>query len=167
MGECNSNRTNGFQGRRTMKKSGILRVLTIIFMAHSVNSFCAAVSITDVQVSPENPSISDIITIETEGTIPGGGIALDESVFTQDEYALQLDLYYIDTAGPMIPQSWFHDEEIGVLSQGSYDLSVQVFWKNGTEDYTLHDSYPTNFEVIPEPLTLSLLVLGSLFIRRR
>ena len=150
-----------------MKKSGMLRVLTIVFLVHSMNSFCAAVSINNVQISPDNPSIYDIITIETDGSIPGGGIALDESVFTQDEYALQLDLYYIDTFGPHIPQPWFHDEEIGVLPLGSYDLSVQVYWKSGTADYTLHDSYSTNFEVIPEPLTLSLLTLGSLFIRKR
>ena len=150
-----------------MKKSGMLRVLAIILLAHSVNSFSVAVSITDVQISPDNPSINDIITIETVGTIPGGGIALDESVFTQDEYTLQLDLYFTDKAGPQIPQPWFHDEEIDILSQGSYDLSVQAYWRSsGTADYFLHDTYPTNFQVVPEPASILLFGLGLFAIRR-
>ena len=168
MGDYNSNRGHGFQGRKTMRQSGMLRVLAIIFLAHSVNSFCAAVTINNVQISPDNPSIYDIITIETDGSIPGGGIALDESVFTQDEYALQLDLYYTDTFGPHIPQPWFHDEEIGILSQGSYDLSVQVYWRvTATADYFLHDAYSTNFEVVPEPATLLLLLAGVPVLKKR
>ena len=167
MGDCNSNRTHGFQGRLTMKKGGMLRVLIVVFLAHSVNSFCAAVTINNVQISPDNPSINDIITIETDGTIPGSGIALDESVFTQDEYALQLDLYYTDTFGPQVPHSWFHDEEIGILPQGSYDLSVQAYWRlTDTVDYFLHDSYSTNFEVVPEPTSVLLLLVGVPVMRR-
>ncbi len=151
-----------------MKKKTMLRILISIFLAHSVNSFCAAVTITDVQISPDNPSINDSITIETEGYIGGGTLFLDESVFAQDEFTLQLDLYFFIGAGPQIPQPWFHDEEIGILSQGSYDLSVQAYLRNSSPtDYILTDTYPTNFEVIPEPLTLALLALGSLFIRTK
>ena len=150
-----------------MKKSGMLRVLTIVFLVHSMNSFCAAVSINNVQISPDNPSIYDIITIETDGSIPGGGIALDESVFTQDEYALQLDLYYTDIAGPAIPQPWFHDEEIGILSEGSYDLSVQTYWRVGTADYILTDTYSTDFEVVPEPASILLLLAGVPLMKNR
>ncbi len=36
-----------------MKTNGMLRVSSIIFLAHSVNSFCAAMIIDDVQISPE------------------------------------------------------------------------------------------------------------------
>ncbi len=151
-----------------MKKSGMLRVLAIIFLAHSVNSFCAAVSITDVQISPENPSINDIITIETDGSIPGGTIFFDESIFAQDEFAVQLDLYFTGGSGPQVPQPWFHDEEIGILSQGSYDLSVQAYWRNSsTADYILHDTYPTNFEVIPEPASILLLLAGVPLLKKR
>ncbi len=151
-----------------MKKNGMLRVLAIIFMAHSVNSFCAAVSIDDVQISPDNPSIYDIITIETEGSIPGGGIAFDESIFAQDAYALQLDLYFTAQTGTQIPKPWFHNEEIGILSQGSYDLSVQSYRRiSDMTDYILQDTYSTNFEVIPEPASILLLLAGMPLLKKR
>ncbi len=151
-----------------MRKSRMLRVLAIVFLAHSVNSFCAAVSITDVQISPDNPSIYDIITLETDGWIGMGTLFFDESIFAQDEYVLQLDLYFTGGTGPQIPQPWFRDEEIGILSQGSYDLSVQAYWRNSsTSDYILHDSYSTNFEVIPEPASILLLQAGVPLLKKR
>lgn len=155
-------------GENFWRRRMMLRTIAIIFLAHYMNSFCTAVTIDDVQISPDNPSIYDTLTIETQGSISGGTLFFDESLFAKDEFALQLNLYFTGGSGPQIPQPWFHDEGIGNLPQGSYDLSVQAYWRvTDTADYFLHDDYSTNFEVVPEPFTLSFLALGLAFIRKK
>ncbi len=120
-------------------------------------------SISDVQISPVQPSFTDLITIETDGSFSQGGNTFDYSVFSSDDYSLELDLYFTGGIGSHLPQPWFHNDEIGILSQGSYDLSVQAYWRvTDTADYVLHDAYSTNFEVVPEPA--SILLFGSVFI---
>jgi len=150
-----------------MKNGGILRATSFVFLIHLLCSFCSAVVITDVRISPENPAIDDIITVESKGSIPGGTLIFDEGVFTQDEFALRLDLYFTGGFGPQIPQPWFHNNEIGMLAQGNYDLSVQAYWRTGTADYVIHDTYSTGFEVVPEPATVLLLLSGAAAMKRK
>ncbi|HOK96413.1 MAG TPA: hypothetical protein PK052_11850 [Anaerohalosphaeraceae bacterium] len=124
--------------------------------------------ITNVQVSPAQPSFFDIITIASYGSFSGGTNWYDKSEFTIDEQSLYLNLYFTGGFGPQITQPWSHNDVIGTLPQGNYDLSVQAYWRvSGGANYILHDNYSISFEVIPEPLMLTFLVLGSFFVRRK
>ncbi len=147
-----------------MKASIYWTVVVVLF----ATSYAKSMTITDVQVSPIQPSIFDIITIDAEGTFPAGTNWFDTSVFTVDEQSLQLNLYYTGGFGPQIPEPWSHDEVIGTLPQGNYDLLVQAYWRvSGATDYNFQDDYFVNFEVVPEPITLAFLALGAAFIRRK
>jgi len=126
------------------------------------------VIITDVQISPEQPSFTDVLTIKSQGNFPGGTLWHDTSDFIVDDFSLQLDLYFTGGSGPMIPQLWSHDDQIDALPVGSYDLLVQTYWKSsGTQDYFLHDEYTTEFTVVPEPASFLIITSGLLFIRRK
>ena len=124
------------------------------------------VNISDVQISPSSPTVLDLITIEAQGYMPSGAIHFDESVFSANAFSLELNIYYTDRIGSAIPKDWFHNEEIGALPQGNFDLLVQGYWRSSAEaNYILHDSFSTTFEVIPEPFTFAFLALGGLIIR--
>ncbi len=152
-----------FEGDGEMKKLILIVLLTLAGVANG-----AVVNIFDVQISPVGPSDLDIITIEIDGGFTGGGNTFDYSVFSPDEFSLELDLYFTGGFGPAIPQSWSHDEEIDTLALGSYDLSVQAFWRNSPAyDYVFHDDYFTNFEVVPEPATILLFGMGAVAIWRK
>ena len=139
-----------------------LILITLLTLAANANG-----TIIDVQISPVTPSVLDIITIEIDGGFSQAGNTFDYSVFSSGDFSPQLDLYFTGGIGAQIPTPWFHDEEIGTLSLGNYDLSVQEFWRpSATGNYILHDNYPTTFEVVPEPATLSLLAFGTLIYRR-
>lgn len=125
------------------------------------------INISNVQIVPETPSVYDIITINTQGYITGGGIHYDETLFSVNNFFLQLNLYYTDQIGPAIPRLWSHTDEIGTLPQGNYDLLVQTYWRAGTSGYILHDDYSTAFQVIPEPCTISILALGAFLLGRK
>lgn len=147
-----------------MKTSIYWTAVITLFVA----SYAKSMTITDVQISPEQPSIFDVITIESKGAFSGGTNWFNTSVFYIDDFSLQLNLYFTGGSGPQIPQPWSRDEVIGLLPQGNYDLSVQAYWRiSEGANYILHDDYSTNFEVVPEPLTLCFLTLGIVFIRRK
>ncbi|MEN6306893.1 MAG: PEP-CTERM sorting domain-containing protein [Anaerohalosphaeraceae bacterium] len=140
--------------------SAVLMILDSAFAGPIIN-------ISDVQIIPETPSVYDIITINTQGYIPGGGIHYDKTLFSVNNFLLELNLYYTDRIGTAIPKPWSHLDVIGTLPQGNYDLLVQAYWRVGTSGYILHDDYSTAFQVIPEPATLSLLAFGAVLVRKR
>ncbi len=143
-------------------KRFVLLFVVIIFAPQKV-CFGFGEPITDVQISPEQPSIFDIITIESQGEFSSWTNWYDSSVLTVNELSIQLDLYFSGGSGPQVPQAWSHNEVVGSLPQGNYNLLVQMYWKvSGAEEYGLIDDYLTDFEVVPEPSTIAFLALGGL-----
>lgn len=157
-----------------MKKSGMLRVLAIIFLAHSVNSFCAAVSIDNVLegpqdwalravVQPETPTIYDPISILSNATAGSGPVEVEQSLFQVNGSHLSLNLD-VKVGMLQVVTPWSYTENIGTLPAGSYDLAV-------TADYyfagwTNSEEYYTSFEVIPEPASILLLLAGVSVMRK-
>ncbi len=156
MGECNSNRIHGFQGRRTMKN----KVVQFIVLFLVVISFSNA-GIISVSIVPAEPTINDSLTILTEGYELVGPIAINNSVLTIEDSSLALDLY-LDLGVLQVETPWDHEESIGYLPWGTYDLTVNAIY---APDVT--DTFTTSFEVVPEPTTLLLLLCGIPLLRKR
>ena len=133
-----------------MKKIFIFSITA--FFIYTDSSFCQIVSIDDVEIIPNQPLPYENISIQVDGEFTHCGVRFDESIFTVNNQTWQLDIYFTEGFGPSIPEPWSHDENISALPLGSYDLLVQAYWRSSPEyNYILHDSYPTNFDVIPEP----------------
>jgi hypothetical protein len=113
----------------------------------------AQATITNVQIIPEQPILTDSIIISVNGIEGSGRVQITSTDFAINDNSLSLDISL--SVGPYtVVTPWSHSEVIGTLPQGYYDLTVRTF------DYyhgTLLGTYPTVcFTVAPEPSTLAV-----------
>lgn len=154
--------------RGKMKRTIILALL-VYLSAASLGS----VVITDITVTPQNPTIVDNIFVSVDGGIGYiDDIEMTGHNFQIDGATIYFDIYFLDSSqgGISLPITgdWNVTEPIGLLQANTYSV-VSRAWLADIESpvYDLKDSYSTDFTVIPEPMTLSLLALGGLLIRKR
>ncbi len=130
----------------------------------------AQATITNVQITPEEPTPLDPITILVSGGEGRGPVQITSTNFDFDVISNSLTLDISLGVGPYtVVTPWSHSEAIGTLPQGSYDFTVRTF------DYyhgTLLGTYPTvYFTVVPEPSTLAIfgvaLPIFRYFTRRK
>lgn len=139
-------------------KRKIVKVITltiIMCFSTSVNA-----TITDVSIVPSLPTPLDVISIDISGEESTGDVSVAGTDFRQDGVLLELDIF-LDVGVFQVVTPWSHTENIGTLPVGRYDLTVRTL-EDGIETYT----YPTSFEVVPEPTTILLLGIGAIVIRR-
>ena len=136
------------------------KVVQFIVLFLVVISFSNA-GIISVSIVPAEPTINDSLTILTEGYELVGPIAINNSVLTIEDSSLALDLY-LDLGVLQVETPWDHEESIGYLPWGTYDLTVNAIY---APDVT--DTFTTSFEVVPEPTTLLLLLCGIPLLRKR
>ena len=149
-----------------MKKILILIISGVVFLGYAAPADGGVIDITDVSLTPETPSISTPITINSSGVIPWDAW-LEETVLTIDGYNIELDHHFIIT-GFMSVTEWSLSDELGFLPAGTYELTLRAMGSTGNLDYSeVYDTYSTSFEVIPEPATLALLCLGGLALLRK
>ena len=140
-------------------RTKILSVAIIICTVLVVGESLAKGAITDVSIDPVVPTTSDPIEIFVSGMEMYGGVTVTDSVFTIQDTSIGLDLYL--NVGPMaVVTNWSYSESIDPLSVGTYDLLVRTF-----EDEEVTSTYPTTFEVIPEPASILLLTVGMIGLR--
>lgn len=134
---------------------GMLFVAVIAVPSHAL--------MTDLEIIPANPDISSDISIKVTG-FEAVGASITKSEFTMSGNSLSLDLYI--TYGMLqVITDWDFTEEVGTLPVGEYSVCVSL---SPDMDPTVPvQRLGTCFEVVPEPMTLSLLALGGLLIRRR
>ena len=112
----------------------------------------------NVVIQPETPTIYDSIEIISTGVRGGGPITVENTFFQIDEAALTLDIF-LNEGFLTVVSPWHYTENIGSLPAGVYDLTVTAY-----DDYGPETSF-TSFEVVvPEPTTLSFLMLGSILV---
>jgi len=139
--------------RRKMNGRGKAIVLQIImFLAVTCG---AHATITDVNILPSIPAVTDPITILVSG-IEGSRVQITTTDFSVNDYSLVLDIYLDIGVNPVV-LPWTHSEDIGILPAGIYNLDVYTFFPLLPP---LNDNYSTSFEVVPEPGTLILLATG-------
>jgi len=141
-----------------MKKKDHKQVLAgSVFVLMFFVIISAELKAMEVQIIPAIPTNNDIIQIKASGILAYLDAPFDHSEFFINGYSLQLDIYYGDgyltAIGP-----WLHTEFIGPLPVGTYDLEVTQYEH---EVFPLIDTYSTTFEVVPEPMSLSLLFFGG------
>ena len=143
-------------------KRKITIIIAAMVLACSVSGSPIQIHIEDVDITPQVPTILDIINIDVLGGASGSDSQVEYSEFSQDGTSLQLDLF-VGVGILTIPSTWTHLEQLGPFEADSYSLSVRAF---EYQDGTLKDTYPTtSFEVVPEPATFVFFALGLLIAR--
>ena len=126
-------------------------------------SAIANAGITDVNIVPTIPAISDSISIMAYGVEGSGGVEINDTVFTIDGYSLQLDMY-LNVGICQVATPWSYTEDIGILAAGSYELIVNRYLPSYFPPPIIH-SYTTDFTVVPEPGTLAIFGFGLPLLR--
>ena len=142
-------------------KRKIVKVIALTIMCFSTSATATSVSIGSVDVIPEQPLETDIITFDIVGSASCGGSHVEYDQFTRNGTSLQLDLY-VDMGDITVVSNWTHSRDISPLSVETYTLEVRAF------DYqfgTLEDTYTVDFTVVPEPASLTVFALGALLFR--
>jgi hypothetical protein len=146
-------------------------VLVFVCIANSANALITDVeisgnfaSISDVIVIPSQPLDVDVITLDVSGSASSGNSHIVSSLFQQDENHLTLDLT-IDMGVLPVISYWSHSEQIGTLVPDTYTATVRLFYPYALPGEELQDTYITEFTVIPEPGTLAIFSFGLPLLR--
>ena len=129
----------------------------------------ANATITNVSILPNAPTSIEPITIIVNGIEGGGGVQITNTDFFVNGNSLTLDIY-LDIGIAQVVTPWSHNELIGTLPVGTYDITVRGFLPSYYPP-PLYDSYSMSFEVTPEPSTLAIfgfaLPIFRYFTRRK
>ena len=143
-------------------KRKIAIIIAAMVLANSASGSPIQIHIENVDITPPEPTILDIINIDVLGSASGSGSQVEYSEFTQDGTSLQLDLF-VDVGDLLVISDWTYLEQLGPFDAESYSLTVRAF---EYQDGTFKDAYPAvEFTVVPEPTTLVLFGLGGLFMK--
>ena len=147
---------------RSRTKLLTILVVLVVFVAIVCVTDSSA-SITDVNIIPSQPTPLDVISIVTFGVEGSGPVLVTDTDFRQDDTLLELDIYL--SIGPFtVVTPWSHQEDIGTLPVGTYDLAVNTIVEL---EPIYNDTFSTSFEVVPEPTAFLMLGLGGLVLRKR
>jgi len=148
------------------KMNGRGKAIVLQFITLLAVTFQAHATITDVNILPTIPALTDPITIIVSG-VEGSPAQITNTDFWVNDNSLSLDIY-LDIGIIPVVTPWTHSEYIGTLPAGVYDLSVQTFVPMLP---SLNDDYFRSFEVVPEPSTLTILgfalMISRVFTKRK
>ncbi|MHC4132357.1 MAG: PEP-CTERM sorting domain-containing protein [Planctomycetota bacterium] len=139
----------------------IIAIVTMVF-ASSASGSPIIIEIDDVDITPQEPTIMNIININVSGGASSGGSYVEHSEFSQSGTSLQLDLF-VDVGDLTIPSTWSHLEQVGPFTAETYGLTVNVF---EYQDGTFKDTYTEDIVITPEPASILLLLTGVIGIRK-
>jgi len=125
-----------------------LLVLTASMMMLLCSVKAVKGNINDVHIDPIEPTNIEVITIVVSGGEGAGPVWITDSVFQVGGTSLELDIFL--EVGPFLAITpWSHEEIIGTLPVGSYDLAVTAHADYGSHIET--DTYLISFTVVPGP----------------
>lgn len=111
--------------------------------------------ISDVEISPPVPTVTDAINIFVNGVEGTSPVSVDTSELIISDHSLTVNIY-LNVGFFTVPAPWSHEESVGTLPIGLYDLTVNTY-----ENSIFDDTYSTNFQVVPEPTAIMLLAIGA------
>ena len=149
---------------QTLFKEKIVRtrLLLMIGVCLAMSTMTAQAVITDVFIFPEEPIVTDPISIFVSGEEGSGPVLITDSVFNLESYEITLDISLEAGLSPVITP-WDYTYDVGLLPEGIYGLTVNTLVPAIP---SRNDTYITSFEVVPEPTTFLLISAGILCLRR-
>ncbi|MHC4694466.1 MAG: GLUG motif-containing protein [Planctomycetota bacterium] len=129
-----------------IKKGEIITILAGLLFVYITDSAKAVIN--DVQITPDEPTAEDIITVVTFGTENQGGVKVTDTVVNITDSEIGLDIT-LEIGQLFVMTDWSYSVDIGRLSAAAYDLTVR------TIHYFYSDTYFKTFQVVPaQPMTL-------------
>jgi hypothetical protein len=126
-----------------IKRAEIITILAGLLFVYITDS--ARAVITDVEITPDEPTTEDIITVVTYGTESSYPVWKIGYVVNITGSVIELDLTL--EKGPFFMiTDWTYPVDIGRLPAGTYDLTVRT-----TVNSVLTDTYFKTFQVVPAP----------------
>jgi len=142
-------------------KTKIVIIMAFV-IALTSTSTATTVWIDSVNVIPEQPLETDIITFDIVGRASSSPSEVGYDEYAQNGTSLQLDLY-VDMGISTMISDWTYEKQIGTLNAGTYSLEVRAF--DNYDDTLQYTSDPVYFTVVPEPTTFVLFSFGLLIVR--
>ena len=126
-----------------IKKWEIITILAGLLFVYITDSAKAVIN--DVEITPDETTTEDIITVVTFGTESSYPVWKIDYVVNITDSEIELDLTL--EKGPFFMiTDWSYSVDIGRLSAGTYDLTVRT-----TVNSVLTDTYFKTFQVVPAP----------------
>ncbi|MHC4112103.1 MAG: GLUG motif-containing protein [Planctomycetota bacterium] len=124
-------------------KAEIITILAVLLFVYITDSAKAVIN--DVEITPDEPTTEDIITVVTLGTESTGPVGVIDTVVNITDSEIGLDLTLV--VGPFLAETpWSYSVDIGRLSAGTYDLTVRTLSPS-----VVVDTYFKTFQVVPAP----------------
>lgn len=137
-------------------------IFTQLLVFSLVQAHAAYIPILNVSVSPLPPSIGEDILVYVDGEAGSPPLSYSSQVDINADLIV-LDIYFNVFGVSTVITPWDHVENIGPLDSGVYNLTVNTYNNPGGIG-ELTDSSQTDFTVIPEPSTVTLLGVGGLLV---
>ena len=137
-----------------MKKLSLKLILIGYLVTMSKTAFCLPI-IDSLVIAPENPTSSDFITAEIEGTFPTSGFTIPiDPVVTISDSQIDTDIFFLSPTGIVLPvlTPFMLTADIGVLQSGNYEATAFLF-----VDYVLSDTLSTSFNVSEPAIWLLIM----------
>lgn len=87
----------------------------------------SAQTISGVVINPADPTTLDSVSVTVSGMKSSGRMYVDYTVLNQVGFQLTLSLYFAEGVGIPEPAPYSHEEPLGMLDEGYYDLTVKTY----------------------------------------
>jgi len=153
------------RGKIMERGMNIMGVLLVLCVALSESAFALY-----VDVYPENPTITDSVSIEAWTWFPyAERYNLVSATYSIADYTIDMEVIMEDDwYGLTIPAMEGGLVEVGILAEGYYSVNADMYMVPfGGSIPELYESGSTSFKVVPEPATVFLLAIGIVGIRAK
>ena len=127
-----------------------IQILLATVLLSSFFVLPALAGVTEVSILPENPTTVDPISFDISGLEGSGPVWINDVDFTLNGSSITLNIF-LDSGPFTMMTPWDYTHDVGLLSAGTYDLTVNSY----------HATSPTSNTTITTSFDVSDIVLST------